>query len=827
LVDSLAQHLRYSLRKLLRAPLFTSVAALTLAVGIGSNVAIFSVVNGVLLEPLPFDEPDRLVGIWHVAPGLGFDEATPVNQSPALHFTYLDEGTAFESVGVWDDANVSITGDAEPEQVPAMMITHQTIPMLGIEPILGRAFNVADDSPGMPETVVLSHGYWVRRFGQDPGVVGRSITIDGRSREIIGVLPAGRFLRSSPDVYLPFQWDRSETFLGNFSYQAVGRLRPEVTIEQANADIERMIPIAVERFPGGLTLGMLEEAGFAPFVRPLKSDVVGDVGGMLWVLLGTVAIVLLIACANVANLFIVRAEGRQREVALRTAIGAERRQIVGQLLTESTVLGAVGGLAGLALAYVGLRLLVTLGPESLPRLDEIGIDAFVLGFAAVISIGAGVLFGLFPALRYGRPDLVTSLKEGGRGGGAGRERHLARNGLVVAQMALALVLLTGSGLMIRSFQALRSVDPGFDAPEEVLTFRVSVPTAQIADPLQVADAYQEMLRRIQAIPGVASASFASSVTMDGYDSNDAIEVEEFPVVGDQLPPLRRFKWVGEGYFDTMGNPVIAGRALTFADARDRAEVVVVTADFAADYWDSPAEAIGKRIRQFGGELGAGKWWEIVGVVGEEHDNGVTQGPVATIYWPQVVYDFWDEEVWTQRSMAFAVRSSAGDPMTLLGPTRQAVWSVNPNLPLARVRPLDEYVDRSMARTSFTVVMLGIAAAVALFLGSVGIYGVVSYVVSQRTREIGVRMAMGAETGHVSRMVVSQALILAAGGVAVGLVGAVGLTRLMSSLLFGVSPVDPVTFAAVALGLSVIALVASYLPARRAARVDPVIALRFD
>ena len=826
MVDSFAQQLMYTFRKLLRAPLFTTVAVLTLAVGIGSTAAIFSVVNGVLLKPLPFEDPEELVGIWHTAPGLDFEE---LNQSPALHFTYLDEGTAFESVGMWDNATASVTGLAEPEQVSAMYVTHQTLPLLGVQPVMGRTFTLEDDSPGTPGTVLLSHGYWVRRFGEDRDVLGRTIAINSTSMEIIGVLPEGlRFLTSDADVYLPFQFDRSEVFFGNFSYQALGRLAPGATVTQANTDLERMIPMAIELFPGPFNLGMLDQAQFGPLVRPLKQDVIGDIGNVLWVLLGTVAIVLLIACANVANLFIVRAEGRQREMAVRTVMGAERGQIVRQLLTESVVLGLAGGVTGLAIAFWGLKLLVAMGPESLPRLSEIGVDPLVLGFTAVISVVASVLFGLFPALKFGNANLVASLKEGGRGGTAGKAQHFARNSLVVAQMALALILLAGSGLMIRSFQALRSVDPGFDAPEQVLTFRATIPSAEIENHVQVAQAHREILRNIQAIPGVTSAAFSSSVTMDRWDSNDAVEVEDFPVEGDQIPPIRRFKWVGEGYHETMGNPVIAGRALTFADAQDQLPVSMVTADFVREYWDSPAEAVGKRIRNFGGDLGDGTWHEIVGVVGSEHDNGMSRESVPTVYWPQLVTDFYgDNGPMTQRSMAFAVRTATGNPMALLDAAREAVWSVNPNLPVARVRTLDEYVDRSMARTSFTLIMLAIAAAVALLLSSVGIYGVISYVVSQRTRELGVRMAMGAEQSDVSRMVLKQAFVLAGGGVVIGLAGAMGLTRLMSSLLFGVSPMDPVTFGAVAVGLSAVALLASYLPARRAANVDPVVALRFE
>ncbi|NJD19326.1 MAG: ABC transporter permease, partial [Gemmatimonadetes bacterium] len=627
------QQLRITLRKLAKAPLFSAVAVLTLAVGIGSNAAIFSVVNAVLLEPLPFRDPERLVGIWHTAPGLGFEE---VNQSPALHFTYAAESRTFESVGMWDNSSVSVTGVAEPEQVPSMNLTFQILPMLGIEPALGRVFSEDDDSPGTPETVMLGHAYWQRRFGGDPGAVGRTLTINGTPREVIGVMPAGlRFLSYDPDVYLPFRFNPDSVFVGNFSFQAIGRLRPDATLAQANADVERMIPLAVEQHPGGITLGMLEQAKFAALVRPLKQDVVGDVGDVLWVLLGTVAIVLLIACANVANLFLVRAEGRQREMAVRTAMGASRGHLTGQILGESVILGVVAGVLGLLLAMAGLKLLVALGPESLPRLDEIGVDVRVLAFTLVVSVLAGLLFGILPALRLGMGDLVGALKEAGRGGSPGRERHLARNALVVAQMALALVLLTGSGLMVRSFQALRAVDPGFTAPAELVTFRVTIPAAEEADELAVARMHREILTRVQAVPGVAAAAFSSSVTMDGNDSNDALENADRPVQGDQIPPIRRFKFTGEGYFETMGNRLLAGRALTWADVDERAKVVVLTENLAREEWGSAAAALGKRVRNFLGQGGTGPWYEVVGVVGDIRDEGVGRDPVPTVYWPLI------------------------------------------------------------------------------------------------------------------------------------------------------------------------------------------------
>lgn len=824
-MDSYTNDLRHAVRKLLRAPLFTTVAVLTLAVGIGSNAAIFSVVNGVLLKPLPFENPESLVGIWHAAPGLGFPE---VNQSPALHFTYVSESRTFASVGMWDDGAVSITGLGEPEQVASVSVTHQTIPMLGVVPILGRSFSPEEGSADGSSTVVLGHAYWMDHFGGDPQVLGRTLQVNGVSREIIGVMPEGyRFLRSDPAVYLPFQFDPAEIIMGNFSYQAIGRLLPDATVAMANSDVERMVPIAIERFPGGLTLDMLREAQFGALVRPLKEDVVGDIGSVLWVLLGTVGIVLLIACANVANLFIVRAESRQREIAVRTALGASRGKLTGQLLLESLVLALAGGIAGLGLAFVGLRILTTLGPETLPRLNEIGLDPIALAFTAIVSLGSGLVFGLFPALRYGKPNLVASLKEGGRGGSAGKERHLARNALVVAQMSLALVLLAGSGLMVRSFQALRSVDPGFTDPESVLTFRVTVPTAQVAESDQVALMHRDIQQRIQAVPGVAAAAMSSSVTMDGWDSNDAVNVEEFPTEGGQIPPIRRLKYVGEGYFETMGNPLLAGRAITWGDVDDRATVAVVTESFAREYWDTPLDAIGKRIALFTAAGAPSSWREIIGVVGNVHDDGTSQDPVTVVYWPQVVTDWWGGDLYTPRSMAYAVRVMAGDPNSLLPAAREAVWAVNPNLPLARVATLADFVDDSMARTSFTLVVLAIAAGVALFLGGVGIYGVISYVVAQRTREIGVRMALGAERADVGRMVLKQASALAGAGVVIGLLAASGVTRMMASLLYGVEPIDIPTFAVVAVALTFIALLASWLPARRAASVDPVVALRFE
>jgi predicted permease len=822
-MKSLGDKLRFALRRLMRAPLFTIVAVITLAVGIGANCAIFGVVNGVLLKPLPYNDPERLVGVWHKAPGLGF---TDVNQGPAFHFTYREENRVFEDVGMWGWASASVTGLAEPERVEALRFTDGVLPILRAQPMLGRAFSAADDTHGNPETVILSYAYWQRKFGGDPGVIGRKLIVDGRPRDIIGVMPKNfRFLNSNAALFFPFQLNRNEVFVGNFSYRGLARLKPGITLEQANADVARMLPLSLKKFPlpPGFTLKMIEEARLGPNIRPLKQDVVGDVGKVLWVLLGTVGMVLLIACANVANLFLVRAEGRQRELGIRTAMGASWGQIAQELLFESVTLGILGGVLGLFLAYAGIRLLVSTGPASIPRLEEISIDPAVLLFTFAISLLAGFLFGLIPVFKYARPDLASALKEGGRTLSHGKERHRARNALVVSQIALALVLLVSSGLMIRTFQALRKVQPGFVRPEEVLTLRVSIPKAEVSDDEKAIRTHEQIMRRIEQIPGVESVGLSTSITMDGWDSNDPVFFEDFPAPEGQIPPIRRFKWISPNYFTTMGNPILAGRDITWTDIYSKAQVVVISEPLAREHWKDPAKAIGRRIR----ETSTNPWREIVGVVGSERDDGVNKKATPVMYWPMLMEQFWDQKLVAQRNIAYAIRSKRVGNPTFFKEVQQAVWSVSPNLPLANVRPLVTILDDSMARTSFTLVMLGIAAGVALLLGVVGIYGVVSYSVSQRTREIGIRMALGAQQKEVRAMFVRQGFLLTCVGVALGISAAIGLTRLMSALLFGISAVDPVTFGAVAIVLGAVALLASYLPARRASSVNPVEALRWE
>ncbi|MGE3188474.1 MAG: ABC transporter permease [Vicinamibacterales bacterium] len=814
--------MKHAIRRLLASPIFTLTALVTLGAAIGANALLFSVVNGVLLKPLPFADPDRLVGVWHVAPGLG---EGPVNQSPATYLTYRDAGI-FQDIGLWDNASATVTGRGEPEQLDSLYVTDGTLPILGVRPALGRTFTPDDDAPGSAETVLLSHDYWLRAFGGSPAAVGQSLVVDGRPRQVIGILPDGfRFLRYDPDLVLPFRLNRAEVFIGNFSYQGLARLKPGQTIEAANAAIARLLPGLPDHFPlpPGFSREMLEHVGLGPNVRPLAEDVVGDIGRILWTLFGAVGVLWLVACANVANLFLVRAEGRQQELAVRVALGASVWQVARSLLAEALALGVAGGALGLALAFGGIRVLLALEPSQLPRLTEIAIDPIVVLFTLALSIGAGLLFGLIPIAKYANPRLAATLKEGGRGSSDGRERHRARHGLVIAQVALALVLLVASGLMIRTFAAMRDVAPGFTDPDNVLTLRIAIPSALVEDPDQVGDTYRQIVQRLEAIPGVESVGLSSSITMDGNDSNDPVFVEDQPAPEGQMPPLRRYKWVAGDYFRAMGNPLVAGRAFTWQDVRNHAPVAIVSRQLAREYWGSPAAALGKRVRN----TPQNPWREVVGVVGDERDDGVTAPAPAVVYWPVVVADFWDQPLFVNRSVGLAIRTPRVRTAGFLREVQQAVWAVNPNLPLARVRTLGDIYDKSMAETSFTLVILGIAAGVTLLLGLVGLYGVIAYIVAARRREVGIRMALGADSGQVQRIFVGQGLALAGIGLVVGLAAAAAAMRLLGSLLYGVSPFDPLTYGVVAATLGTVALVATWLPARQATRIDPAIALRSE
>ena len=586
-----------------------------------------------------------------------------------------------------------------------------------------------------------------------------------------------------------------------------------------------MIPNWLKGWPAprGINPQIFEKAKFTPALRPLKEEVVGDIGNVLWILMGTIGIVLLIACANVANLLLVRAEGRHQELAIRTALGAGWGRIARELLLESLALGMMGGVVGLGLAFGALQLLVTAGPASLPRIGEITIDPTVLSFSLIISLLSGLLFGCIPVVKHAGPSVAAPLRSGGRTASQSRERHRARNTLVVVQVALALVLLVGSGLMIRTFQALRAVEPGFTTPDELQMLRVAIPEAQVADAERVVRILNDIRDGIAAIPGATAASFTSSAPMEPFSSNDGLFIEDQTYAAGQIPAIRTFKFVSPGFFQTVGAPLVAGRDLTWTDIYERRPVAVISENLAREVWPEPAAALGKRIR----ENPANPWREIVGVVGDVYDDGVDVKAPTIVYWPVLMENFSRSRVRVQRSATFVVRSRRTGTESFLKEIREAVWAVNGNLPLAQVRTLGDVYKRSMARTSFTLVMLAIAASMALVLGVVGIYGVIAYAVTQRTREIGIRVALGAPHWELKRMFVRHGLALAAVGVIFGLAGAAVLTRLMASLLFETSPLDPTTYVLVSLGLVAVAALASYVPAHRATAVDPMSTLRAE
>jgi len=817
--------LRLVFRRLGRAPGFTAIALITLALGIGANTAIFSVVNGVLIKPLPYPQASELAGVWHLAPGVAGITGN-INCSPTMYFTYREQNHTFRDFGLWSNGGATITGLGEPESLRAVLVTYGTLQALGIQPAVGRWFSQADDTPGTPETVMLTYGYWQRRFGGSPSVVGRTVTLDSTPRTVIGVMPRDfQFLNAKADIILPQRFDRNKVFLGNFSYQGIARLKPGVTLKQADADVARMLGIWLEGWPAppGFSRALFVNAHFSPKLQPLKQEVVGDIGTTLWVLMGTIGLVLLIACANVANLLLVRAEGRQQELAIRAALGAGWGQIARELLLESLTLGVLGGALGLALAFGALRILVAKGPAMLPRLNEIGIDAGALAFTLVISLASGLLFGLIPVFKYAGPRIAGGLRGGGRTMSHGRERHRARNTLVVVQVGLALVLLIGSGLMIRTFAALRNVAPGFTGPEQVQLLHVSIPDTHVKEPERVMRMQNEMIDKLAAIPGVTSVAFGNSGPLEGFNPNDLVYAQDKEYVPGQIPPVRRFRFISPGYLKTTGTALIAGRDFTWTDLYDKRHVALVSENMAREMWSSPTAAIGKQIR----EGMKDPWREIVGVVQDVHDDGIQKKPPAMVYGPALMDSFWGNAGQVQRFGAFVIRTNRAGTEGLLAPARQAIWSVDASLPVFLVQTLKDVYDSSMMRTSFTLVMLAIAGGMALVLGIIGIYGVIAYAVSQRTREIGIRMALGAQPAGLRQMFVRYGLRLSGIGAVVGLAAAAGITRLMQSLLFGITALDPATYTVVVAVLIAASALASYVPARRSTAVNPVEALRTE
>jgi predicted permease len=828
-LESLLMDMKYVCRRLWRSPGFAITVVLTLAIGIGANTAVFSVLNSVLIRPLSYPEPQRLVAMRLNAPGAPglTDFRDELRMSPSMYLTFAAHNSSFQSMGVWLPGTASITGIAQPEQVDTALITDGVLQTLNVPAAAGQWLTVADQDAHGAQRVMLSYGYWQRRFGGDPAVVGRTISVDSQSRVIAGVMPRGfKVVSRDFDLLMPLAFDPVKQSLAGFAYHGIGRLRPGITISQADADVSRLLNVWMDSWSNGpgTNSHFYETWKITPAFRPLKEQVVGSVGNVLWVVMATIGIVMLIACTNVANLLLVRADGRQQELAVRSALGGGRWRIARELLLESTTLGLLGGAVGIGVAYAGLRLLTAIGPENLPRLSEISLDGRSLAFTIILSVLSGLLFGSIPVLRYAPSRQSIPLIGAMRTASVSRERQRGRNILVVAQVAMALVLLISAVLMIRTFHAMRNVDPGFSDPPSLQVIRISIPETLVREPQTVVRIQNTILDKLAAIPGVSSVGFAVSVPMSGAEPNwDGIYLEGKNYEGEE-PPLRLFNYVSPGYFHTAGTRLVAGRDLAWSDVYGQRPVGILSESLARELWGSPSAAIGKRFREFSNM----PWHEVVGVVQDVRENGVNQSSPATVYWPSMMADLYGPgPLDVRRTAYFALRSNRAGSQTFINEMQHAVWSVNANLPVASISTMQDIYSQSMARTSFTLVMLAIAGAMALALGILGIYGVISYAVSQRTREIGIRMALGANKSELLWMFVRSALVLTGVGTFVGLGVAAALMRLMRTLLFGISPLDPITFTAVPVVLIAAAALASYLPARRTAAINPVEALRAE
>lgn len=829
-LESLLADLRLTLRRLAKAPGFALTILLTLAIGIGANTAVFSVINRVLLRPLPYPDSDRLVSLNLDAPGAGglANFSSGLQLSPSMYFTFLRHNHTFQSLGIWVGGTSNITGIAQPEEVHDILVSDGILQSLDVPAAAGRWFNASDQDPRGAKSVMLSYGYWQRRFGGDPAAIGRVLQVDSQPRTIVGVMPRNFRIADHPfDLLLPLALDPVNQKLAPFGYYGLGRLRPGVSIAQADADIARLIPVWMDSWSNGPGTNphWYENWRIAPHFRTLKQQVIGTIGSVLWVVMATVGLVLLIACANIANLLLVRAESRQHELSIRAALGAGRLRIAREILLESLTLGLLGGLCSVAVAYAGLRLLVAAGPANLPRLTEITLDARSVAFTFLLALVSGLFFGAIPAWRYARSRLSLTLGSSTRTASSSRARNRSRNILVVAQTAMALVLLVSAILMIRTFAALRDVDPGFSEPAHIQTVDIWIPDQLIAEPVLVTRTQNEILERIAAIPGVSAVGFAQAVPMDNNDPNwDQMGVEG-KVYANGNPPIRLFNYVSPGFFHAMGTRLVAGRDFTWDDLYRLHNYVLVSENFARDNWGSAAAAIGKRVRQFTNM----PWQEVIGVVQDVRQHGVDEVAPPTIYWTAMLRDPYTHTptIDAPRAVTYAIRSPRAGTAGFLTQLQQAVWSVNSNLPLANVRTMQDLYSQSMARTSFTLVMLAIAGSMALALSIIGIYGVMAYSVSQRTREIGIRLALGSPRAALSWMFVRNALFLTGMGAVLGLAAAAAVTQSLRTLLFGVTPLDPVSYLAVPCLLAAAALLASWLPARRAAAINPVETLRAE
>jgi putative ABC transport system permease protein len=793
--------LLYALRMMSKHRLFTGVVLLALALGIGANTAIFSVVNAVVLRPLPYRDPEQLVTILH-------DGAKPV--APANYFDVAQQSQSFESIAAAQWWEPNLTGRDEPEHLRGLQLTARMFQVLGVNPVLGRTFNPAEDQPGREHVVVLSHRLWQRRFGGDPNIVNQQITLSGEGYTVIGVMPPefqfAPFWATNAELWSPLNLGPRATNRGGQSLRVFARLKAGTTRSAAQAEVATIFRRLEEEYPEA-------NKGLALAVESLHEQVVGKTRPALLILFGAVSFVLLIACANVANLMMARATSRQKEIALRTALGASSTRIARQLLTESVLLGLLGGALSLVLSAVGMRVLLALGPSSLPRLDTIRLDLPTLSFTLGISILTGLLFGLAPVLQTRKWNWQESLKESTRGSSAGRKRVNARRFLVISEVALALMLLVGGGLMVRSFARLRAVDPGF-APDHLLTMTVSVAGSAHSTPEKRIAFFNELSQRVNSLPGVQAAGAINHLPLAGdmWTVPFLVEGRPAPAPGEKQGAVYRV--IRPDYFRAMGATLLKGRDFTTHDTEQSPPVVIINEPFARRHWPNE-DPLGKRIRVADEDI----LREIVGVVKALKQDQWTGEPNLEMYSPYLQSPF-------PSALTLVVRSN-GDPSALVGAIENQVWSIDKNLPISDIKPMNEVIAGAIEQHRFNLFLLGLFAAVALLLAVVGIYGVMSESVSSRTHEIGVRMALGARPADVLRMVVRQGMSLAVIGIAIGLVGAFWLTQFMSKLLYEVSPTDSFTFLLIPLVLALVVLCACLIPARRATRVDPLVALRYE
>jgi predicted permease len=802
------QDARYALRMLAKNPAFTSIAIIALALGIGANSAIFSVVNAVLLRPLPFKHPEQLVMIWENAAHLGFPKDTP---SPANFLDWQKQAQCFSGMAARAERSFNLTGVGEPERLEGQRVSANFFDLLGVPALLGRTFVSEDDRPGS-HVVLLSYSLWQRRFGSDPAVIGRALTLNGESYTVVGVMPRlvqlpGSSTRND-ELWVPIAFPQEEALQrGSHFLEVIARLKPDISLKQAQAEMETIAARLAQQYPFyNLRRGAV--------VVPLHEQVVGDIRPALLVLLGAVGFVLLIACANVANLLLARAAVRQKEIALRLALGASRSRLTRQFLTESVLLATFGAGLGLVLAVAGIRILRTFIPPSISQIQAISIDGRVLIFTALIAVFTGIAFGLGPAIHGSHLNLNDTLKEGGHDSAGGNKGHRVRSLLVIGEVAVSFVLLIGAGLLINSFFHLRNLDPGFRA-DHLLTMKVDLSEVKYPDRDHRSAFFDEVIRRVGALPGVQSVAVANNLPLTYNGDSMFISVEGLPDPPPDQQPDVIYRIIGPGYFATMGIPIIRGRDFTDQDKGDSKDVVVISEKTAQHFWPGQ-DPIGKRLKP-GSSASTAPWREVIGIVKDVRQNDFIASPKMQMY---LNY----RQLKSIPANALVARTSI-EPMSLASSVRNAIWLVDKDQTVADIDTMDHIVAESVARQRFSMLLLGLFAGIALLLASIGIYGVISYSVAQRTREIGIRMALGARRTDVLQMTVMQALKLVGAGMMIGLLAAFLVTRLLGTLLFGITATDPITFAGISVVLLAVAILASYVPALRATRVDPISALR--